>query len=185
MLGKPCSFGMGLSFWERDREMDIGHFYFLTDQYFIDFPDEYLMKNKEVIGGIVHDRPCFFAFQDGKTGLYWMIPFSSKVEKYKTIYEQKIKKYGKCDTIAFGDVLGHEKAFLIQNMCPITTKYVKNQYIDSVSSVPVRLNGAFERQLIRQARKVLTLQRRGAHLIFPDVLGIEESLLGTACGATP
>lgn len=165
--------------------MDIGHFYFLTDQYFIDFPDQYLMQNKEVVNGVVHDRPCFFAFQDGKTGLYWMIPFSSKVAKYKSIYAQKVQKNGICDTIAFGEVLGHEKAFLIQNMCPITPKYMKNQYIDSVSCTPVRLNGAFEAQLIQQARKVLALQRRGAHLIFPDVLGIEKSLLGAACGATP
>lgn len=25
-----------------------GHFYFIEEQYFIDFPDKYLMKNKEV-----------------------------------------------------------------------------------------------------------------------------------------
>ena len=29
--------------------MDIGHFYYLNDQYFIDFPDPKLMQNKETI----------------------------------------------------------------------------------------------------------------------------------------
>lgn len=88
-----------------------------------------------------------------------------------------MSKYGKCDTITFGEVLGHEKAFLIQNMCPITSKYIKNEYIDSVANIPVRVNGAFEKELIEKAKKVLTLQRKGIKLIFPDVLAIEKELL--------
>ena len=27
--------------------MEIGHFYYIDDQYFKDFPDSYLMQNKE------------------------------------------------------------------------------------------------------------------------------------------
>ncbi len=29
------------------EEMEIGHFYYIDDQYFKDFPDPYLMQNKE------------------------------------------------------------------------------------------------------------------------------------------
>lgn len=43
-----------------------------------------------------------------------MIPFSSQVSKFKGIYNKKMQKYNRCDTIVFGEVLGHEKAFLIQ-----------------------------------------------------------------------
>ncbi len=157
--------------------MDIGHFYFLEDQYFIDFPDTYLMKNREVVNNVAHDRPCFCAFYDSSKGLYWMIPFSSKTAKFHTIHQQKIQKYGYCDTIAFGDVLGHEKAFLIQNMCPVTPQYVKNEYIDSASNLPVRLDGQTEKEIIQKAKKVLALQRKGIPLIFPNVLKIEQELL--------
>lgn len=157
--------------------MEVGHFYFLTDQYFIDFPDQYLTQNKETIGGKIHDRPCFYAFQDSNTGLYWMVPFSSRVDKFKGIYQAKLHRYGKCDTIAFGEVLGSEKAFLIQNMCPVTQRYIKNQYIDATSMLPVRIDGALESQIVQQAKKVLALQRKGAKLIFPDVLWIEKELL--------
>ena len=59
--------------------MDIGHFYYLNDQYFIDFPDPKLMQNKETINGQVHDRPCFYTFQDTNTGIYWMIEYSCAV----------------------------------------------------------------------------------------------------------
>jgi len=153
-----------------------GHFYYITDQYFIDFPDPYLMQNKETINGQCHDRPCFYAFEDNTTGIYWMIPFSSQTGKFRPIYNKKIQKYHRCDTILFGKVLGHEKAFLIQNMCPITDEYMKNEYLDSVANVPVRVDGAFEQELLTKARKVLALQRKGSKLIFPDVIAIENKL---------
>ncbi|NCC16797.1 MAG: hypothetical protein EOM28_10680 [Clostridia bacterium] len=157
--------------------MDKGHFYYINDQYFVDFPDIYLMQNKETVNGKVHDRPCFYAFKDANTGLFWMIPFSSQVSKYRGYYNAKIQKYKRCDTITFGEVLGHEKAFLIQNMCPIMPQYIKNEYIDSQAGVPVRINGIFERELIEKAKRVLALQRKGVKLIFPNVLDIEAKLL--------
>lgn len=157
--------------------MDKGHFYYINDQYFIDFPDTKLMQNKETINGQPHDRPCFYAFEDQNTGLYWMIPFSSRVAKYRGYYNTKMQKYHRCDTITFGDVLGHEKAFLIQNMCPVTANYIKNEYIDSVANVPVRVDGVFERELLEKAKRVLALQRKGIKLIFPDVLSIVAKLL--------
>ena len=157
--------------------MENGHFYYVSDQYFEDFPDQHLMKNRETVEGQVHDRPCFYAFRDNKTGLYWMIPFSSQITKFRRIYEQKIKKYKQCDTIVFGEVMGHEKAFLIQNMCPITEKYIKNEYYDSRAHIPVRINGQLEKELKQKANKILALQRKGIKLIFPEVLVIEQKLL--------
>ena len=157
--------------------MDTGHFYYINDKYFTDFPDSYLMKNKETINGQAHDRPCFYAIKDSSTNIYWLIPFSSQITKFKKIYNNKIQKYKRCDTIVFGDVLGHEKAFLIQNMCPVTIEYIKNEYIDSATNIPVRINGALEKELKEKARKILALQRKGFKLIFPDVLAIEKALL--------
>jgi len=157
--------------------MDLGKFYFLTDDYFIDFPDENLMRNSEKINGEIHDRPCFYSFLDNKTNVYWMIPFSSKVLKYRKIYNDKITRYGKCDTIIFGEILGHAKAFLIQNMCPVIPKYIQNEYIDKNSNTPVKVNGIFDKEIISKAKKVLSLQRKGNKLIFPDVLTIEKALI--------
>lgn len=133
------------------------------------------MKNKEYVDGQLHERPCFYALYDDKTKLYWMIPFSSKTAKFENIYNNKIRKYGYCDTIEFGYVLGHKKAFLIQNMCPVTPEYINNEYFNN--NVPVNIDGATERRLISKARKVLALQRQGENLIFPDVLKIEEELI--------
>lgn len=62
-------------------------------------------------------------------------------------------------------------------MCPITPKYIKNEYIDRVSNIPVQIDGVLERELLIKAKKVLALHRQGKHLIFPDVLHIETVLL--------
>jgi hypothetical protein len=157
--------------------MKTGNFYFLNDQYFIDFPDPQLARNKETINGQVHDRPCFFSFTDGDSKICWMIPFSSNTAKYRRIYNHKICKRGICDTLYFGDVLGYQKAFLIQNMCPVTDEYVKNEYKDS-NATPVRVDGVLEQKLVHLGKKVLALVRRGNKpLIFPDVLKIEAELL--------
>lgn len=157
--------------------MDNGHFYFVDDQYFIDFPDNKLMKNKEILNGKTHGRPCFYAFLDSKSGLYWMIPISSQVSKFKVIYARKIKRYHSCDTIVFGEVLGHEKAFLIQNMFPISQKYISSEYVNGPSNVPVRISGPFEKNLVNKAKRVLALHRQNRNLIFPDVLSIEAKLI--------
>lgn len=157
--------------------MNKGNFYFLNDQYFIDFPDDKLMKNKETINGIVHGRPCYYAYEDLSTSLYWLIPISSQVSKFKKIHANKVSKYGQCDTIVFGDVLGYKKAFLIQNMCPVTKEYISSEYIDSAANIPVRVDGVLEKELRSKVSKVLTLYKQGAKMIFPDVMKIEKELL--------
>lgn len=54
-----------------------GNFYFIKNEYFDRFNDKFLMKNKEESNGEIHNCPCFYAVKDEKTGLLWLIPFSS------------------------------------------------------------------------------------------------------------
>jgi hypothetical protein len=157
--------------------LEIGHFYFLKQDYFIDFPDPYLMANKETVNGQLHDRPCFLSITNISSQIYWMIPISSKISKYSCEYQKKVDRFGNCVTIGFGDVLGHQKAFLIQNMCPVTPKYIDSEYFDHIANIPVRVDGVFERSLIQKVNKVLVLTRQGKKLTFPDVLKIERDLL--------
>ena len=138
--------------------------YFLSDQYYIDFPDDKLMKNKDTIDGIAHSRPCFLAFPDAKNpAIYWLAPISSRYEKY-----------GRCNTIRFGTVLGRNAAFLIQNMCPVTAPYL-TAYINKKAE-PVRLDDRVVADITKNAREVLAIARRGAKVIFPDVFKIYQAL---------
>ena len=149
--------------------------YFLSDQYYIDFPDDKLMKNKDTINGVLHNRPCFFAFQDTKIPeIYWIVPISSKYEKFKKIAEEKTKKFGECNTIRFGTVLDRNAAFLIQNMCPATDKYLI-PYIDKNNN-PIKIDNRVASDVITNSKQVLAMAKRGAKVIFPDVFKIYGSL---------
>ena len=149
--------------------------YFLSDQYYQDLPYDRLMQNKDIIDGLPHSRPCFFAFKDSKTAdIYWIVPISSKFEKFKRIEQDKIKKYGYCNTIRFGIVLGRNTAFLIQNMCPATGKYL-TAYVDK-NNYPIRIDNRVAADVEKNARNVLAIAKRGAKVIFPDVFKIYHEL---------
>lgn len=53
-----------------------GNLYFVSDQFFQKIQDPYLKINYETT-----KRPHYFAITDYETGLYWLVPCSSKIEK--------------------------------------------------------------------------------------------------------
>ena len=152
--------------------MDNGRFCFLSDQYYEDFQDKYLMQNKEVISNVLQDRSCFFVFNDNSIPeIHWLVPISSNYTKYKGLYDKKIQRYGKCNTIRFGEVLGKQAAFLIQNMCPVTEQYIREIYVDK-NGIPIKIDGRIVDDVVANAREVLAITKRGARIIFPDVNAI-------------
>jgi len=157
--------------------MKQGQFCFLDDQYYKDFPDEKLMKNKEAVNNVLNDRPCFFSFSDREVPeILWLVPVSSKYEKYKPIYNKKVEKFGRCNTIRFGILLGNPAAFLIQNICPVTKKYIREIYVDKNKN-PIQIDDRTVTDIIRNAREVIAKVNRGAHIVFPDIKTIYAGLM--------
>ena len=156
-----------------------GQFCFISDEFFTIHDKEHkLMRNKEMINGTAHGRPCFYAFSDKKNPLiFWCVPISSQIDKYKVVYNQKITrqkekgiKTPKCNTICFGEVMGIQKVFLIQNMFPIIDKYINEIYINQQTHTAVRIPQNMEREIIFNAEKVLKLVWSGnEHLVFSAI----------------
>ena len=67
-------------------------FYIIKDKFFEDMPDPYLKGNK------AGNRPHYYCFEDTNTGIYWMIPLSSRIDKYKGIVEKKATRSPIFDT---------------------------------------------------------------------------------------
>lgn len=156
--------------------MEIGHFYYIKDQYFLDFPDSSLMQSKDADANGLHSRPCYLCFADEENDIFWFIPISSRVEKYKKIYGNKVEKYKHCDTIQFAKVLGKERAFLIQNMCPVTLEYIDYEYKSSDGS-PVGIQKNKALKIIRKAKRVLQIAKNdNSKIVFSDIIKIEETL---------
>ena len=160
-------------------QINIGCFYFIKDSFFDIIDDSELMQNKE--NG--NKRPCYYCFKS-KTyeDIIWFIPVSTKIEKYQKIYNYKIQKQIKLgkkpsiDTIVFGNVANTYSVFLIQNMFPVTKKYVESQYIKN--KVAIRLSNKLQTEVIYKANKVLNLYNHGMkNIIFFFFFKILEQLL--------
>lgn len=160
-------------FW-KSFTMTQGNFYFLTDEYYDKFSDCGLMKNKDEDEFGSHGRPCYYCFISD--GFYWMIPISSKVEKYKKIYNEKIKKYPNYDGIRFGYVNGRESAFLLQNICPVTDEYIACEYKIEHNTVPVTVSKALSKELNAIARKIIRYHKNGKRIVLSDLTHIINEL---------
>ena len=152
-------------------EIKLGYVYHIKDDYFKVIKDEKLMKNHE--GNST--RPNYFCIKNENNKIIWFIPMSSKVEKYKSIIEDKIKKYKKCDTIVIGNYRGKNHAFLIQNIFPITQKYI--DHIDTVNGKAFQVPKETRKEIMSKVNKVFKLKQNGINLIFPDIEKIEKQLL--------
>ena len=67
-------------------KVQTGYLYHIKDEFFDVVNDESLMTNHER----GKQRPTYFTIKDNN--ILWFIPLSSKVEKYKKIMNNKIKK---------------------------------------------------------------------------------------------
>ena len=142
-------------------EIKLKHFYFIKDEFYAFTVDPFLMENKE--NGI--NRPCFLATKDGN-GVIWLIPVTSKIEKFQNIYNAKKSIYGSCDSIVIAKLLGRDCAFLIQNMFPISEGYIKEEYIQKSTGLSVSISETLANEITIKFKKVLALVKTVRKVLF-------------------
>lgn len=148
-----------------------GYVYHIKEEYFEKVQDKNLMQNKE--NGTY--RPTFFCMRDSKTSLLWLVPLSSRVEKYKILHDKQVSRYGKCLTIVLGEFDGKESAFLLQNMFPITDYYL--DHIHTRNNNPVPVKHSISKIISTNMKQIRQLYIRGKKIVFPDIARLEEIML--------
>lgn len=158
--------------------MDTGKLYFVKDEFYERFKGCGLLENKEVIDGKQHNRPCcyLFKFANDTSNIYWLIPISSKVAKYESEYAKSVEKYGICDNISFGYVLGEKRAFLPQNLFPVTQNYIDDIYIDKNTSLPITIPADLMSELNKKARKKIRYNQQGKKFGMTNIMKILNEL---------
>ncbi len=148
-------------------------FYIIKDEFFEKFNDPFLKGNKE------GNRPHYYCFRDEIPGLYWIIPMSSKVEKYQKIIQYKQHNNKPCDILHVCK-LSNDKwnAFLIQDMFPITEKYVDRPYTFAGKHL-ILISESERKNVERKAIRILNLINHGVKLnpTQPDIMSIKFRLL--------
>ena len=112
-------------------KIETGYLYHVKDEFFDKVNSSNVMINHE--NG--HSRPSYLAIKE--KDILWLIPLSSKVEKYQKIINFKENKYGSCKTILIKKIAGNKQVILIQNAFPIIRKYIKNQHTISGKEIVV------------------------------------------------
>ncbi len=146
-----------------------GYLYHVKDEFFDIVDDLNIMTNHER----GKKRPTYFTIKD--EDVLWFIPLSSKVEKYKKIVDNKIKKYGFCNTILIKKVFDNDAAILLQNSFPILEKYI--DHIHTIDGKPAKVSKKLEKIILSNFSNLMNLHRRGIKVFFTDVDKIKGIML--------
>lgn len=156
--------------------MKPGDIVFLKDEFFQRFPDQSLMSNKPTIDGKEHQRPYLIALQDTENpNIFWAVPFSSKIEKFKQKYQRTMEKYNRRDTLRFGYFKNKLNAFLLQNMCPVTINYVNKHYLNSFGR-PETISNKLRINISSAAKNILVKSAKGIKLTYANLSEMRDAL---------
>lgn len=127
------------------------------------------------------NRPYFCAFTDSSApDIHWLVPMSSKVPKYEKVIESRYKRsrtgYTRYDTLRFGMIEDEKKAFVVQNMFPVSDQYIMD--IWKRKGKPVTLAPEEEKDVTDCARECLRIVYAGrAEQLHNNVLKMRASIV--------
>ena len=150
-------------------EIKTGYLYHIKDEYFDVVNDDSLMQNHER----GKKRPTYFTIKDGD--ILWFIPISSKVDKYQRIINNKIEKYGFCNTIIIRKIADEDAAILLQNAFPTLEKYI--DHVHTIDGVPFQVPTDLQHEIKSMFKNMLGLKKRGTNLFFTDIDRLKEIML--------
>lgn len=131
-------------------EIKTGYIYHIKDEFFNKINDKGLMINHE--NG--RARPTYFTIKED--AILWFIPLSSKVTKYQTIIDKKIKKYGDCKSVLIREIAGKQTAILIQNAFPTLEKYIDHPHI--INGQPLKVIDTLKKEVLEDFKYLLALK---------------------------
>lgn len=121
-------------------KVQTGYIYHIKDEFFDKINDKGLMINHE--NG--HSRPTYFTIKDDD--ILWFIPLSSKISKYQSIIDKKIKKYGSCKSIMISEIANEKSVILLQNAFPTLEKYIDHPHI--VDGKPLKVIDTLKEEIL-------------------------------------
>ena len=144
--------------------------YIISDEYFVEFSSPNMMDNK------YETRPYYLVVK-AEGPILWLIPLSSKVDKYQKSIEKDEQKRGKGNCIYhyISRFKGRDSVFLIGDAIPITKSYIKRAF--TVNQKPFIIEDQTDIKNIRKKfSRYLALVRQGKLKPAVDILGIEREL---------
>lgn len=150
-------------------KIETGYLYHIKDEFFDVVNDNNLMSNHEC----EKKRPTYFTIKD--KDILWFIPLSSKVDKYQKIVDNKMKRYGRCDTILIREILGKDSVILLQNAFPTLEKYIDHAHLLD-NGKPAKVVESLKDEILQNFEYLLKLKSKGVNLFFTDIDKIKKQM---------
>lgn len=147
----------------------------LSDRYFEQFK---MFCHNRNMDNKSEKRPYYLAVRGDD--IMWLVPLSSKVDKYTLAIERYEQKHGKGNCIFYyiAKIKRKDSVFLIGDVIPVTEEYIKKPF--TVGGKPFVIeNTHIIKQIKSRLSRYLTLVRAGKLSPAVDILGIEKELKGS------
>jgi len=154
-------------------ELIPGRFYFVKDEFFQRINDPALMTNYDTT-----KRPHYLAFSDSSTSLFWLVPCSSKIEKYEGLIKKRQEQNKPHDHIQIVRIQGGKTALIFNGMFPINPDYISSMFMRFGEPVSIT-DPKIKESLEKTANRIVMLLRRGIKFTQsqPDIGKIEKMML--------
>ena len=140
-----------------------GFVYHIRDEYF-DLVQGCDIKNKANNG---KTYPAYCCHKDSSRNIFWMIPMSTNIKKFEGIAEKEMNKYGHCYSVVIGMYDKKDAAFLIQDMFPITKKYILHEHTRKGKIISV--NHSLKAEIRHNFDKIMELRNRDVKSTLTDI----------------
>lgn len=149
----------------------VNGFYLIKNAFFEKMNDSNLKYNKD------ENRPFFYCIKD-KDNLIWMIPLSSRIEKYSAIIQKRLAQKKSTEGIYITKLPNDKQsAFLIQDIFPILEEYIERSY--TFANAPMFLiNEKDIKTIENRAKKIISIVKNKGQFSpsSPNIHAILEKL---------
>ena len=100
----------------------------------------------------------YFSVKDDSN--YWLIPVCKDIQKYNKIIDDKIKKYGFCNTILIRNIMNNKYAIVLENAFVISYEYENEIY--KVKNIEMVVS--LKNEILRNFKYMLKLKENDINL---------------------
>lgn len=105
-----------------------------------------------------YQEDLYFSVKDDSN--YWLIPVCKDIQKYNKIIDDKIKKYGFCNTILIRNIMNNKYAIALENAFVISYEYENEIY--KVKNIEMGVS--LKNEILRNFKYMLKLKENDIDL---------------------
>ena len=90
------------------------------------------------------------------------------------LINNKIEKYGFCNTIIIRKIADENAAILLQNAFPTLEKYI--DHVHTIDGVPFQVPTDLQHEIKSMFKNMLGLKKRGTNLFFTDIDRLKKKM---------